>query len=258
MQNNLIKGFNIQMASSDVSGELADSKNSFSTALTAGVNKFVTEEILKNEKTYKHYREHPEQLQWISATVGAVAGSMVSGDATSGASIATKGTKDNLFAQYFINMDNVDLSKLKDGEASVVGYTVDITMPIKALVAALTGNPEILAIPVSINFTDTVGVFNDADKTKFSSWSLTFGGSVLPVSGVAGTGHLETPQGQIVTNSNDIRNQMSAGIASLDTSIGALLGVSTSINKNEYKFILEHVLSDFAIGVGIGGTQILD
>lgn len=78
-----------------VSGELAGSKSSFSNALAAGVNKFVTEEILKDEKTRLHYKEHPEELQWISAALGAAIGQMAGGDATSGASIAASGTKNN-------------------------------------------------------------------------------------------------------------------------------------------------------------------
>ena len=94
-----------------VSGELAGSKSSFSNALAAGVNKFVTEEILKDEKTRLHYAKHPEELQWISAALGAAIGQMAGGDATSGASIAASGTKNNRlneedFEQYKERMQN--------------------------------------------------------------------------------------------------------------------------------------------------------
>ena len=96
-----------------ISGELANSKNSFSTALTAGVNKFVTEEILKDEKTRLHYKEHPEELQWLSAALGAAIGQMVGGDATSGASIAASGTKNNRLNEEEFEQYKKELAEAK-------------------------------------------------------------------------------------------------------------------------------------------------
>ena len=100
-----------------VSGELAGSKSSFSNALAAGVNKFVTEEILKDEKTRLHYKEHPEELQWISAALGAAIGQMAGGDATSGASISASGTKNNRLNmtrdEYFLKKEQYIQEKLE-------------------------------------------------------------------------------------------------------------------------------------------------
>lgn len=106
------------MAIGYISAEMADSKEPLSVALAAGVNKYVVEKLieskpqavtLKNKdgndvtlnvetnKTKIYFNEHPDELQWISAAIGAGIG-QITGSTTSafgGASIAASGTKNN-------------------------------------------------------------------------------------------------------------------------------------------------------------------
>lgn len=64
--------------------------------LSSGINEFVVLEIMKDDDRKKYYEKHPDELQWISATVGATVSGMTGGNITGGASIAASGTKNNL------------------------------------------------------------------------------------------------------------------------------------------------------------------
>ena len=80
-----------------IAADLANSKSPVSSMLSSGINEFVVRELTKDEKRKNYYDKHPDELQWISAAIGAAISGMTGGSVTSGASIAASGTKNNKF-----------------------------------------------------------------------------------------------------------------------------------------------------------------
>jgi len=121
--------------------------NFASGALGAGVNQAVQKELSK-------LKNKPDVWQWASAVVGAAAAKAAGGDATSGASVAASGTKNNELSDIILHpitvaegfVDGVKNGGIETAEAfaDIIAHPIDTLNGLKELVADIYNDPTLV------------------------------------------------------------------------------------------------------------------
>ena len=198
-----------------------------SGAAGAGLNEAVIKEI---DKIAKH---DPGTAQIVSAIVGAAAAKAAGGDAGAGASAAASGTKWNSlltesdFVRECIRDDDL-VKNLPEGTCNLI---------------AVSGGD-------AVSLSGMVMVFNVEGTPVYSSYNIEGGVSAFVGAYTMGRGYLEDPQGNIVTNPEILKEQLTG--VSMGWSAGFGIEHGRSTNVNGYSFIYNAVSSTPTISLSAG------
>ena len=201
-----------------------------SGAAGAGLNEAVIKEI---DKIAKH---DPGAAQIVSAIVGAAAARAAGGTAGAGAAAAASGTKNNSllteiqFVREAIRDDNI-VHNLPEGYCNLIG---------------VSGG----AYGVSVQ--GTIMVFNVEGTPVYSSYSLGAGKAPWGASMIMGRGHLEDSDGNIITDPNIIKEQLTG--PSIDGAISMGVGKGIAWGFGKYYFVYDFVGTTPGAGLSLGGT----
>ena len=198
-----------------------------SGAAGAGLNEAVIKEI---DKIAKH---DPGTAQIVSAIVGAAAAKAAGGDAGAGASAAASGTKWNSlltesdFVRECIRDDDL-VKNLPEGTCNLI---------------AVSGGD-------AVSLSGMVMVFNVEGTPVYSSYNIEGGVSAFVGAYTMGRGYLEDPQGNIVTNPEILKEQLTGFSMGWSAGFGIEHGRSTNVNG--YSFIYNAVSSTPTISLSAG------
>ena len=175
----------------------------------------------------------PTLAQLISGMIGAAAAKAINGDATAGAISAASGTKWNSlltesdFVRECIRDDDL-VKNLPEGTCNLI---------------AVSGGD-------AVSLSGMVMVFNVEGTPVYSSYNIEGGVSAFVGGYTMGRGYLEDPQGNIVTNPETLKEQLTG--FSMGWSAGFGLEHGRSTNVNGYSFIYNAVSSTPTISLSAG------
>ena len=177
--------------------------------------------------------QDPGTAQIVSAIVGAAAAKASGGNAAAGASAAAAGTKWNSlltesdFVRECIRDDDL-VKNLPEGTCNLI---------------AVSGGD-------AVSLSGMVMVFNVEGTPVYSSYNIEGGVSGFVGTYTMGRGHLEDPQGNIVTDPEILKEQLTG--FSMGWSAGFGLEHGRSTNVNGYSFIYNAVSSTPTISLSAG------
>ena len=175
----------------------------------------------------------PGTAQLISAIIGAAAAKVAGGNALAGASAAASGTKWNSlltesdFVRECIRDDDL-VKNLPEGTCNLI---------------AVSGGD-------AVSLSGMVMVFNVEGTPVYSSYNIEGGLSAFVGAYTMGRGYLEDPQGNIVTDPEILKEQLTG--FSMGWSAGFGLEHGQSTNVNGYSFIYNAVSSTPTISLSAG------
>ena len=175
----------------------------------------------------------PTIAQIASGVLGAAAAKIVNGDATAGAIAAASGTKWNSlltesdFVRECIRDDDL-VKNLPEGTCNLI---------------AVSGGD-------AVSLSGMVMVFNVEGTPVYSSYNIEGGLSAFVGAYTMGRGYLEDPQGNIVTDPEILKEQLTG--FSMGWSAGFGLEHGQSTNVNGYSFIYNAVSSTPTISLSAG------
>ena len=175
----------------------------------------------------------PTIAQIASGVLGAAAAKIVNGDATAGAISAASGTKWNSlltesdFVRECIRDDDL-VKNLPEGTCNLI---------------AISGGD-------AVSLSGMVMVFNVEGTPVYSSYNIEGGVSAFVGAYTMGRGYLEDPQGNIVTDPEILKEQLTG--FSMGWSAGFGLEHGRSTNVNGYSFIYNAVSSTPTISLSAG------
>ena len=203
--------------------------NAAAGAIAGGSTEYLAKAILKASKGDK------AQAQWIAMIVGAAMSKATGGNAQLGAFIAINAIKNNLFweqiAEFRNSLKEQDLSNLEPWECQVVGFNVGV-------IAA---------------YSEMAIVFNNSNVDVFSSESVGLSGSLYPMDGIVGVGHLEDWNGNVVKDPNIINERVEG--FSLGGSGAVLGGVAKFWSPTGYRFVIKFVQTNISGSLSWGVTR---
>ena len=177
----------------------------------------------------------PGTAQIVSAIIGAAAAKVAGGSAAAGASAAATGTKwnsvltENAFVREAIR-DNYLVHRLPEGYCNFIK------------VSGGEGHAEDAMIMV----------FNVEGTPVYSTYSLGAGASVFPLGYTMGRGYLEDPNGNIVTDPNVLKEQLTE--FSNGWSVNLFIEYTRSYNLNGYTFVSYGVSTTPSAGLSASWT----
>ena len=175
----------------------------------------------------------PGTAQLISAIIGAAAAKVAGGNALAGASAAASGTKWNSlltesdFVRECIRDDDL-VKNLPEGTCNLI---------------AVSGGD-------AVSLSGMIMVFNVEGTPVYSSYNIEGGVSAFVGAYTMGRGYLEDPQGNIVTDPEILKEQLTG--FSMGWSAGFGLEHGQSTNVNGYSFIYNAVSSTPTISLSAG------
>ncbi|EGK60034.1 hypothetical protein HMPREF9081_1219 [Centipeda periodontii DSM 2778] len=175
----------------------------------------------------------PTIAQIASGVLGAAAAKIVNGDATAGAIAAASGTKWNSlltesdFVRECIRDDDL-VKNLPEGTCNLI---------------AVSGGD-------AVSLSGMVMVFNVEGTPVYSSYNIEGGLSAFVGAYTMGRGYLEDPQGNIVTDPEILKEQLTG--FSMGWSAGFGLEHGQSTNVNGYSFIYNAISSTPTISLSAG------
>ena len=195
-----------------------------SGAIGAGLN----EALINNLKGLD-----PGTAQIVSGIIGAAAAKAIGGNAQAGASAAASGTKWNSlltesdFVRECIRDDDL-VKNLPEGTCNLI---------------AVSGGD-------AVSLSGMVMVFNVEGTPVYSSYNIEGGVSAFVGAYTMGRGYLEDPQGNIVTNPETLKEQLTGFSMGWSAGFGIEHGRSTNVNG--YSFIYNAVSSTPTISLSAG------
>ena len=177
--------------------------------------------------------QDPGTAQIVSGIVGAAAAKAAGGNAMAGASAAASGAKWNSlltesdFIRECIRDDDL-VKNLPEGTCNLI---------------AVSGGD-------AVSLSGMVMVFNVEGTPVYSSYNIEGGVSAFVGAYTMGRGHLEDPQGNIVTDPEILKEQLTGFSMGWSTGFGLEHGRSTNVNG--YSFIYNAVSSTPTISLSAG------
>lgn len=211
------------------------------SAFLAGASGATINEMIQ-DKLSDMFEDDPAMHQWASALVGGVVSEIVANNAQAGASTAASATKNNLYWEHIPefrkSIKDVDVNNLPEGYCRILAFGASVG--------------EIISGGIS----DAALIFNTPDNDVYSSTDITgSAGFSMPVNIQAGIGWLEDSSGNVVTNPDEIREQMQG--FSYTTSGAAGGGIGSYFNGKGYTFKVKFISPSVSFACGGSYTKYL-